>query len=112
MKSEFERAITQLSADRNLAPEVILEAIEQSLVLAYKKHFGATQSVVVKIDPRTGAAQVYVAKQVVDEVLDPMVEIDLSAAQPFSPPPSWAIWSRSRSTPRTLGASQRRPPSR
>ncbi|MGI6376005.1 MAG: transcription termination factor NusA [Anaerolineae bacterium] len=85
MKSEFERAITQLSADRNLAPEVILEAIEQSLVLAYKKHFGATQSVVVKIDSHTGAAQVYVAKQVVDQVLDPMVEIDLPAARALQP---------------------------
>jgi len=85
MKSEFERAITQLSADRNLAPEVILEAIEQSLVLAYKKHFGATQSVVVKIDPHTGAAQVYVMKQVVDQVLDPMLEIELPAARALQP---------------------------
>ncbi|MEN6480043.1 MAG: transcription termination factor NusA [Anaerolineales bacterium] len=85
MKSEFERAITQLSADRNLAPEVIIEAIEQALVLAYKKHFGATQSVVVKLDPHTGQAQVFVAKQVVDQVQDPMIEIDLPSAQALRP---------------------------
>jgi len=85
MKSEFERAITQLSADRNLAPEVILEAIEQALVLAYKKHFNAAQSVTVKIDPHTGQAQVFVIKQVVDEVIEPMIEIGVDAARALQP---------------------------
>jgi len=84
MKSEFERAITQLSADRNLAPEIIIEAIEQALVSAYKKHFGATQSVVVTINPHTGQAEVFVSKQVVEDVEDPMVEIGLAQAQQIS----------------------------
>ena len=39
MKSEFEIAITQLCSDRNLAPEVILEAIEAALISAYKRNY-------------------------------------------------------------------------
>jgi N utilization substance protein A len=85
MKSEFERAITQLSADRNLTPEIIIEAIEQALVSAYRKHFGATQSVVVTINPHTGQAEVFVSKQVVEEVQDPMVEMTLAKAQQVNP---------------------------
>ncbi|MBC7257109.1 MAG: transcription termination/antitermination protein NusA, partial [Chloroflexi bacterium] len=59
MKSEFEIAITQLSADRNLAPEVIIEAIETALVTAYKRNFGSNQNVEVVIHPRTEQAQVF-----------------------------------------------------
>jgi N utilization substance protein A len=67
MKSEFEIAITQLSADRNLAPEVIIEAIETALVSAYKKNYGPTQTVRVNLDSRTGQAKVFVTQTVVEE---------------------------------------------
>ena len=41
-----------------------------------------------------------------------MVEIDLSAARALQPTAKLGDLVESRSTPRTLGASQRRPPSR
>lgn len=75
MKSEFEIAITQLAADRNLDPRVILEAIEMALVSAYKRNYGSSQNVSVKLDPRTGQAQVYVKKVVTEQVQDDANEI-------------------------------------
>ncbi len=52
MKSEFEIAITQLCADRNLAPEVILEAIEAALVSGLQNVIMApTKMSPVNIDP-------------------------------------------------------------
>jgi N utilization substance protein A len=81
MKSEFEIAITQLSADRNLAPEVILEAIEVALVSAYKRNYGTNQNVRVTIDPHTGQARVFVSKQVVKQVEDEHNEIELAMAR-------------------------------
>ncbi len=85
MKSEFEIAITQLSADRNLSPEVILEAIESALVSAYKRNYGASQNVSVKLDTHTGKAQVYVKKQVVETVEDDRNEMTLEEARQIDP---------------------------
>jgi N utilization substance protein A len=85
MKSEFEIAITQLSADRNLEPEVILGAIEEALVSAYKRNYGSSQNVSVTIHPRTGRAQVFIKKAVVEEVEDEFNEISLANAKMHDP---------------------------
>ena len=83
MKSEFEIAITQLSSDRNLSPEVILEAIQAALVSAYKRNYGSNQNVSVTIDPRTGQARVFVKKTVVATVQDDRVEISPAEAKTY-----------------------------
>ncbi len=81
MKSEFEIAITQLSSDRNLSPEVILEAIEAALVSAYRRNFGTSQNVTVILDRRTGQARVSIKKVAVETVGDERLEISLVEAQ-------------------------------
>jgi len=85
MKSEFEIAITQLSSDRNLSPEVILEAIEVALVSAYKRNFGTSENVSVTIHPHTGEAQVFVKKAVVDEVEDEFTQMTIDEAHTLDP---------------------------
>ena len=39
MKSEFVTAITQLAAEKGVPREMVMEAIQQALVSAYKQHF-------------------------------------------------------------------------
>ena len=85
MKSEFEIAITQLCSDRNLAPEVILEAIEAALISAYKRNYGANQNIDVTLDAHTGQARVFIKKQVVEEVEDDGLEMTLDAAREIRP---------------------------
>jgi len=68
-------------AERHLPKEVVLEAIEQALVLAYKRNFSSNQLVDVKIDPNTGKAHVYTEKEVVDKVKDPRSQISLEEAR-------------------------------
>ena len=85
MKSEFEIAITQLSSDRNLTPEIILEAIESALVSAYKRNYSASQAVSVTIHPRTGEARVFVKKTVVDSVEDEDDQISVEDAHQIDP---------------------------
>lgn len=82
MKTEFMAAITQLSSERNLPREVILEAIEAALVSAYKKEvFTGDQEVAVKIDSISGDIHVYLVKAVVEEVASPDTEITLPEAR-------------------------------
>ena len=82
MKTEFMAAITQLSSERNLPREVILEAIEAALASAYKKEvFTGDQEVAVKIDSGSGDIHVYLVKSVVETVEAPDREVTLAEAR-------------------------------
>lgn len=81
MKNDFLVAIAQISAERHLAKEVVLETIEQALVVAYKRNFGAAHSIEVKIDPNTGKARVHVEKEIVEDIKDERSQISLKEAR-------------------------------
>jgi len=82
MKTEFMAAITQLSAERNLPKEVVLEALEAALISAYKKDiFSREQDISVKIDPSATDIKVYIRKVVLESVTNPCREISLDDAQ-------------------------------
>ncbi|MCK4862908.1 MAG: transcription termination/antitermination protein NusA [Dehalococcoidales bacterium] len=82
MKSDFLLAITQLSAEKNLPKDVVLTAVEAALVSAYKKDtFAASQNIAVKINPNSGAVEVWAEKEVVDKPADPAYEISLKEAK-------------------------------
>ncbi|MBN1693042.1 MAG: transcription termination/antitermination protein NusA [Dehalococcoidales bacterium] len=82
MKSDFLLAITQLSAEKNLPKDVVLNAVEAALVSAYKKDsFSSNQNIAVKINPNTGAVEVWVEKTVVEKPKDREIEISLREAK-------------------------------
>lgn len=83
MKSDFLIAITQLSAEKKLPKEVIMEAVESALVSAYKKENPAVMEVPVsvKLHPGTGEFKVFVEKAVAEQVTDPLKEISLADAR-------------------------------
>ena len=81
MKSDFLLAITQLSAEKNLPKEVILQAVESALVSAYKKDsLTGGQNISVKINSSTGEVKVHAQKVVTETVSDPRQEISLADA--------------------------------
>ncbi|HEY56083.1 MAG TPA: transcription termination/antitermination protein NusA [Dehalococcoidia bacterium] len=81
MKSDFMLAITQLSAEKNLPRETVLEAVEAALVSAYKKNnFAPNQDILVRINPNTGGIKVWVQKTVVELPTDQRREITLDEA--------------------------------
>ncbi|MGQ9568081.1 MAG: transcription termination factor NusA [Anaerolineae bacterium] len=85
MKSEFLMAINQLSAERDLPVQVVLEAVEAALVSAYKRDHGAGQNVTAKIDVDRGTIRVFVHKQVAETVDDERTEIALEEARKIDP---------------------------
>ncbi|MDO8577635.1 MAG: transcription termination factor NusA [Dehalococcoidales bacterium] len=81
MKSDFLLAITQLSAEKNLSKEVVLAAVENALVSAYRKdNFAPNQNISVKIDQATGRVIVWAEKTVVEKPADIRAEISLAEA--------------------------------
>jgi N utilization substance protein A len=81
MKSDFVVAINQVCAERGLSKEVVLKAVEEALVSAYRKDFGHAVDITVELNNRTGQAHVYAEKQVVAIVEDEQTEISLADAQ-------------------------------
>ena len=86
MKSDFLIAITQLSAEKNLPPDVVIAAVESALVSAFRKdNFASNRNISVKIDPETGKVTVLAEKTVVEDMTDHRREISLAEAIKMSP---------------------------
>ncbi len=85
MKNEFISAITALAAEKNLPPNVVLEAVEVALASAYKKDNLAQSTVVVRINPEDGSVKVFTQKSVVDDVEDDKTQMTADEARQFRP---------------------------
>ena len=81
MNTELLEALTILEKEKNISKEVLMEAIEQSLIQACKNHFGKADNVHVTIDHETCEFSVYADKTVVEVVEEPVMEISLSNAK-------------------------------
>lgn len=83
--SELVLALEQIEKEKGISKDIIIEAIEKSLLDACKKDFGKSDNVIVNMDHETGAIEVYAAKTVVEEVIDDATEISLEKALMISP---------------------------
>jgi len=81
MNKEFLKAVEDLEREKEISKELLLEAIESALVSAYKKNYGSSQNVRVNIDPDTGNFDVFMQREVVEEVEDKFSEISLAEAR-------------------------------
>ena len=81
MNKELMGALDELERDKNISKETLLDAIEQSLIQAYKNHFGKADNVHVTINRETGDFSVYADRRVVEFVEDPAEEVSLVEAQ-------------------------------
>lgn len=79
--SELIDALNQLQKEKNIEKEVIMQAIEDSLVAACNRDFGKNAIVKVNMDRETGDISVFVEKTVVEEMEDPATEISLEDAK-------------------------------
>lgn len=103
MASEFMLALTQLCSEKNIPKEVVLRAIEQALVSAYKRNFGSAQNIVAHCDPETGEAHVYAEKKVVEQVTDPNKEMTVEEASAYKTAPQFDDLVEIDVTPQNFG---------
>ncbi len=68
-------ALNQIEKEKDISKEVLLEAMESSLVAACKNHYGKADNIHVNIDRETGAVSVYADRQIVEEVEDEATQI-------------------------------------
>ena len=75
MNKELMEALDILEREKEISKDTLFEAIENSLITAYKNHFGKADNVKVEIDRETCDYYCYAEKEVVDEVEDPVMQI-------------------------------------
>jgi N utilization substance protein A len=81
MQKELARAIDQLSKEKSLDKELVIEAVEEAMRSAARKAYGADLNVEAKYDRETGEVQVYKILTVVADVVDPRMEISADKAR-------------------------------
>jgi N utilization substance protein A len=84
MSQELIHVIDQISKEKGISKEMVIEAVESALVSAAKKKYGA-QRIAVQIDPKRGDIVMYAYKKVVQDVTNPDEEIMLEEAQTLFP---------------------------
>lgn len=75
---ELIEALNQIEKEKDISKDILLEAMENSLVAACKNHFGKADNIKVNIDRETGAVSVYAERKIVEEVTDPVTEISVA----------------------------------
>lgn len=83
MNKEFFEALEALSIEKGINKNYLLDAIENALVIAYKRNFNSSENVKIVIDEETSSIKVYAIKEVVDEVEDPFLEIEKKEAKKY-----------------------------
>ena len=85
MNTELKMALDILEKEKDISKDIMLDAIENSLITACKGQFGKdTDNFRVTIDRDTCEFHVYVEKTVVEEVEDDVTQISLEAAKQIS----------------------------
>ncbi|MBI5929384.1 MAG: transcription termination/antitermination protein NusA [Chloroflexi bacterium] len=87
MKSDFTLAFNEILETRALSKEVVLEALEQALVSAYRRdaNIGSNQQKIQAQIDLTGHPQIFVEKEVVSSIVDNRTEVLIDEARKQNP---------------------------
>ena len=81
MNTELFEALKLLEKEKGIPVEYMLSQIEKSILVACKSAYGGNNDARVEMDPEKGKFDVYLNKEVVEEVFDPDYEISLQDAR-------------------------------
>ena len=81
MSNVLFQTIDQISREKGIDPQIVIDAIEDAIVVASRKYFKTNEELRSKINPETGEIEVFAVKKVVGTVEDEVLEISLEEAQ-------------------------------
>jgi N utilization substance protein A len=85
MQADFLDALRQIEKEKEIPLEVLLSTIESALETAYKKNYAATGDVRVRVSSSKTGFHVFCEKDVVEEVLNPHIEMSIEEARRYDP---------------------------
>jgi transcription termination/antitermination protein NusA len=86
MQSDLSQAIKQLVQERGIPEDLVMKTIENFLLAAYKKKFGAVDNAVIRFSEDTAEVTLFAKKVIVedDDLMDPVREIELAEARDYN----------------------------
>lgn len=85
MSKELVKAMQVLEEEKGISREIVKDALETALVLAYKRNYDQAQNVEVLFDENKGSIKVFAVKEVVEVNYDSTLEISLEEALKIHP---------------------------
>lgn len=79
MNADFLVALEQLEKERNIKKEVLLEAVKQAIINAYKKNSGYSGDIKIDIDEKDGTIRVFNPLTIVDDDKEELQDNELTA---------------------------------
>ncbi|WP_210772194.1 transcription termination factor NusA [Pseudodesulfovibrio sp. zrk46] len=83
--SELKKAIDQISKDRGIDRDLLIDTLEEAVRSAVARKYGETMDIEVAFNEDNGEIEVFEFKVVVEDVHDPISEISLEDAQEHDP---------------------------
>ena len=80
MLSDLQRIIDQISRDKGIDRQLLIEAIEEAVMSAAKKKFGQRRELEARFNDENGEVELFQFRTVVEEVEDEQTEISLPEA--------------------------------
>src|SRR5712671_2997014 len=84
MASPLYQFIEAVSREKGINPQIVVNAVEDAIVVATRKHYKSTESLKAELDKNSGAITAWAVKNVVEspeQVEDPNLQITLKDAQ-------------------------------
>jgi len=85
MTKELCYIVEQISREKGIPKEVLLNTLESALLSAARKRYGGRMNVNLRIDPKNCAIAVFETKKIVETVIEPTEEISVEEAQKLFP---------------------------
>ena len=81
INQDFFMALEDLEREKGISQAEFIAALENALVIAYKKSTGTSGGVEVRLNPEKKSIKIYSTRLVVEEVVDPEKEVSLEEAR-------------------------------
>ena len=83
--SDIKRVVEQVSRDKGISREVLINALEEALKSAARKKFGPKMDIEVQFNEELGEIEVFQFKDVAEVVTEPALEISLEEGRKLDP---------------------------
>ena len=68
------QTIDQLSREKGIDPQIVLDAVKDAMLAAARKQFHTEEELAADLDQQTGAIQIYAVRKVVESIENPAAE--------------------------------------
>lgn len=85
MNINIVEAVSQIAKERNISREALSEILENIFLSMIKRKYGTTDNFDIFVNMDKGEVEIYQAKNIVEEVTDPVTEIAIEKAQEVEP---------------------------